>query len=251
VSYDRNNRVPKRLPTRDEVTIQEGRASKTMTSRRLLGACTGAALAGCTIAATAAVAAPPEFSPPFPNAFNSTSKAMTLETIGKFKVTCEADTNQGEVTGPATALLTITFTGCTTGEGPSGGSCQNVSSSGEIVTNRVSGTLGYLNRKHTAVGLDLSNPTGGPMVSFSCGEDEQVEVSGSLIGRITPINKVVGPGGHLTLKFVQREGHQAIKKLLGGPRDVTMTKNFFGPLEESGISSAELLAFGAPIEIVA
>ena len=225
-----------------------------MSLQRALVVALGAALAACSIAATPTLAAPPEFSSPFPNAFHSTSKAMTLETVGKFKVTCTAGTNEGEVTAPATVVLTMTFTGCGSGEGPSGGSCQNASG-GEIVTERLFGTLGYLNRQHTGVGLDLSNPaaspTGGALIRFFCGEDTSVEVSGSLIGKITPINTVVEPGAHMTLKFAQKEGHQAIKKLLGAPRDVPMTRVLFGPLEESGIASTDLLSFASPIKIIA
>jgi hypothetical protein len=222
--------------------------------QRTLGVSLGAALAAFSVAATPSLAAPPEFSPPFPNPLKAASKGMTLETIGRFKVTCTADTSTGEVTGPATAALRITFTGCASGEGPGGGSCQNASG-GEIVTEPLFGTLGYVNRKHTAVGLDLSNPsaspTGGALIRFFCGEDTSVEVTGSLIGRIAPINKAVEPGGHMTLKFAQKEGHQAIKKLLGGSRDVPMTRVLFGPLEESGIASTELLSFASPIKIIA
>jgi hypothetical protein len=225
-----------------------------MSLQRTLGVSLGAAFAACSIVASPSLAAPPEFSSPFPKGFHSTSKATTLETVGKFRVTCTAGTNKGEVTAPATAVLTMTFTGCTSGEGPSGGSCQNASG-GEIVTEQLFGTLGYLNRKHTAVGVDLSNPTasptGGAMIRFFCGEDTSVEVSGSLIGKITPINKVVQPGGHMTLKFAQKAGHQAIKKLLGGARDVPLTRVLFGPVEESGIASTDLLSFASPIEIIA
>jgi hypothetical protein len=225
-----------------------------MSLQRTLAVSLGAAFAACSIAAPSSLATPPEFSSPFPNTFQSTSKAMTLETVGKFRVTCTAGKNSGEVTGPAAAVLRIAFTGCTSGEGPSGGSCQNAAG-GEIVTEQLFGTLGYLNRKHTAVGLDLSNPTasptGGALIRFSCGEDTSVEVSGSLIGKITPINKVVQPGGHMTLKFAQKAGHQAIKKLLGGSRDVPMTRVLLGPLEESGLASTDHLSFASPIKIVA
>lgn len=199
-------------------------------------------------AATGAAAAPPEFSPPFPNAFHSTSKAMTLKTIGGLKVSCIADTNKGEVTGPASALLTISFTGCTS----AGSRCQSPNGlAGEIVTERLLGTLGYVSREPKEVGLDLSNPTGGPMAVFFCGEDLRVEVFGSVIGKITPINKVVKPGAHVTLKFAQKAGHQAIRMFLGGPLDVPLTSVLGGPLEESGISSTDLLTFAAPVVIIA
>jgi hypothetical protein len=222
--------------------------------QRALGVSIGAVFAACSVAASPSLATPPEFSPPFPNPFKASSKAMALETIGKFRVTCIAGRSKGEVTGQATAVLTITFTGCTSGEGPSGGSCQNASS-GEIVTEPLFGTLGYLNRKHTAVGLDLSNPTTGPsgggLMRFVCGEDTSVDVGGSVIGRVTPINTVVETGAHMKLNFAQKEGRQAIKKLVGGTRDVPMTQVLFGPLEESGIASTDLLSFASPIEIIA
>jgi hypothetical protein len=225
-----------------------------MSLQRTLGVSLVAVCAACSIAAPSSLAAPPEFSPPFPNPFKATSKAMALETIGKFKVTCTAGTSKGEVTGQATAALTISFTGCSTGEGPGGGSCQNASR-GEIVTELLFGTLGYLNRKHTAVGLDLSNPsaspTGGGLIRFFCGEDTSVEVGGSVIGRIMPINTLIETGAHMRLNFAEMEGHQAIKKLLGRTRDVPMTQVLFGPLEESGIASTDLLSFASPIEIIA
>jgi hypothetical protein len=173
---------------------------------------------------------------------------MTLETIGGLKVRCKADTNKGEVTGPVTALMTISFTGCTN----AGARCQGPNGlPGEIVTQRLSGTLGYVTRAPKVVGLDLSEPTGGPLAVFFCGEDLRVEVFGSVIGRITPINKTIAPGSHVKLMFAQKEGHQAIRMLLGAPPDVPMTSVLGGPLEESGISSTDLLTFAAPIKIIA
>src|SRR5205823_5782223 len=112
-----------------------------------------------------------------------------------------------------TALVTFTFTGCSSGAGT--GECQSsVSKFGEIVTKRLTGTLGYLNKKHTAVGLDLVETAGGPMIGGFCGEDVTFEVFGSLIGKVAPLNTVVEPGSHMTLKFAQKEGHQRIKRLL-------------------------------------
>jgi hypothetical protein len=214
----------------------------------VLAACIAAVIAVSAMTAAVAAAAPPEFSPPFPNALTSTSKAMTLETIGGLKVKCKADTNKGEVTGPATAAMTIGFTGCTI----PGARCQSPNGlPGEIVTQPLLGTLGYVTRAPKVVGLDLSEPTGGPLIVFSCGEDLRVEVFGSLIGRLTPLNKTILPGAHMALKFAQKEGHQAIKMLLGAPLDVPMTSVLGGPLQESGIATTDLLKFAAPIRITA
>jgi hypothetical protein len=65
-----------------------------------LGACSAVALATWAIATTTALAAPPESSPPFPSPSTSTSAVTALQTVGKVKVMCKADTNKGEVTGP-------------------------------------------------------------------------------------------------------------------------------------------------------
>jgi hypothetical protein len=143
-------------------------------------------------------------------------------------------------------VLTVTFTGCAN----AGASCQNGAVAGQIVTERLAATLGYLNRRHTAVGLDLSTPPGTPLASFFCGEDLRVEVFGSVIGRIKPIDVLVEPKAHATLRFAQHEGHQAITRLVSGPRDVPMTSVLGGPLQESGLSTTDLLVFASPIEIV-
>jgi hypothetical protein len=219
-----------------------------MKHTKFLGVLAAVLIAGSALSVSAAAAAPPEFTPPFPNPFTSTSKAMTLHTVGGFTVKCKADTDKGEVTGPATALLRITFTGCTSGaahcQGPNG-------LPGEIKTEQLLGTLGYVTRQPKVVGLDLSSPTGGPMIFFFCGEDVRAEVSGSLIGRLTPINKTLAPGELMHLTFAQKEGHQTIRMLLGGPLDVPMTSVLGGPLQETGLASGDLLKFAAAIRVIA
>jgi hypothetical protein len=214
----------------------------------ILGMCLAVVLAAGAMTAVGASAAPPEFSPPFPNAFHSTSKAMTLETaVSKLKVTCKKDTNKGEVTGPATALVTIAFTGCKSTAVP-GALCNSANGlPGEIVTERLLGVLGYtMIEPVKEVGLDLSTPTGGPMVVFFCGALKG-EVFGSVIGRIAPLNKA---SKKLTLSFAQAAGHQAITHFLGGPIDVPKT-TFGGPLEESGLASADKITLAAPVVIIA
>ncbi len=207
-----------------------------------------AALALAAMTATGASAAPPEFSPPFPNAFNSTSKAMTLESaVSKVKVTCKKDTDKGEISGPSTALVRMAFTGCRSTE-VVGVLCSSPNGApGEIVTERLLGTLGYTMREPVKeVGLDLSAATGGPMAVFFCGALKG-EVLGSMIGRITPLDKATKK---LTLSFAQAGGHQAITRLLGGPVDAPELK-LGGPLEEAGFSNTDKLKLAAWAVIVA
>jgi len=221
-----------------------------MQALRRLALCVAAACAAGAIAAASASAALPEFSPPFPNAFHSTSKATILETIAKVKVKCIADTNEGEVTGPETGHIKIRFTGCESKtikcKSP------NALNPGEIETPVLALAPGYITHTPTLteVGIDISSPTGAPVMEFFCGAALRGTVIGSVIGKITPINKLVNPSGHFILKFAQKAGHQAIQHFETGPVDI-LEASFGGPFEPAGLASTDAIGFIAPIKISA
>jgi hypothetical protein len=219
-----------------------------MTRLRTLGLCCIVVLAlsaGLTASASAAL---PEFTGPFPTPFTSKSGKTTLETVKKATITCLADKGSGEVTGPKTGTTKITFTGC---EFVTIGLACNTPGvpPGEIVTAPLVMTLGYINGPKKEAGIDLSTATGGPLMEFTCG-GLRVVVDGSVIGKITPVNKVVKPPSHFTIKFTQAGGKQKPAKFEGGPTDVLST-SFGGPFAESGLSSTEELSFAVPTMIVA
>jgi len=219
-----------------------------MTRTRTLGLLCMAAFALSATMATAASAALPEFTGPFPTPFTSTSGATTLETVKKATIKCTADTNAGEVSGAKTGTVTIIFSGCelvvlgltcnTVGLGP-----------GEIMAGPLVMALGYINGPKKEAGIDLSTATGGPLITALCGP-LRVLVDGSVIGKITPVNKVVVPPGHFTLKFTQAAGKQKPTKFEGAPIDVLST-TFGGPFAESGLSSTDTISFGIPTAIAA
>jgi hypothetical protein len=219
-----------------------------MTRARTLGLCCIAVFAlsaGVTASASATL---PEFVGPSPIPFTSKSGITTLETVKKATITCKSDKGSGEVTGPKSGTIKITFAGCefvtigvvcnSTGVPP-----------GEIVTARLVMTLGYINGPKKEVGVDLSTATGGPLMEFSCG-GLRVIVDGSVIGKITPVNKTVAPPSHFALRFTQAGGKQKPTKFEAGPTDVLST-SFGGPFAESGLSSPEEVAFPAPMMIAA
>jgi hypothetical protein len=219
-----------------------------MTRIRTLGLCCIVLLvlsAGLTASASAAL---PEFVGPFPTTFTSKSGKTTLETVKKAVITCVSDKGSGEVTGPKTGTMKITFTGCefvTIGL-----ACNTVGvPPGEIVTAPLVMTFGYINGPNKEVGIDLSTATGGPLMEFSCG-GLRVIVDGSVIGKITPVNKVVTPPNHYILKFTQAGGKQKPAKFEGGPTDVLST-SFGGPFAESGLSSTEAVSFPVATMIAA
>jgi hypothetical protein len=210
---------------------------------------------GLSLAAVAAVmafsgasaSALPEFSAPFGKPFTSTSKASLFETVGGSKLMCKADTNTGEVTGPQSGVITITFTGCKL----TGIPCNTPGMApGTIATNLLTMTIGYINKANKEVGVDLVEPFGGGFLNYGCGPTLFAKVQGSVIGRITPINVKVKPGKVFTLHFTQSKGVQKPVKLEGGPVDVLET-SFGGPFVESGLMSTDKVKFGEVVELKA
>jgi hypothetical protein len=216
-----------------------------MRRTRMVALCLTTMFAASGIAAASASALP-EFTSPFPKPFRSTSKKSVLETVGKTKVTCKGDTNTGEIINPTTLTVTITFTGCESKKF----TCTSPGAAvGDIVTKLLVGRLGYIHAPKKEVGLDLS-ADGGTITQFQCG-NLVVVVRGSVIGRITPVNKVVSAPGVLTLRFAQKGGKQAITKFEGGPPDVLESSINGGPFEESGLSSTDLIKVLSPVEVKA
>jgi hypothetical protein len=198
-------------------------------------------------ASAAASAALPEFTGPYPKAFTSSSKTSILETVGKTKVKCAADTNAGSITGPGTGNLTITLTGCES----KGFLCNSPGgAAGEIVTHSLTSTLGYINRELKEVGIDFANPAGALLMEFQCGNLLGV-VRGSVIGKVTPINKLVKPPGHFTAKFIEKKGIQAIGKFEAGPLDILEASINGGPFEPAGLKASDLIRFSEPVELKA
>jgi hypothetical protein len=120
---------------------------------------------------------------------------------------------------------------------------------GEIVTTSLLMTLGYINEPKKEAGIDLSTATGGPLMEFVCG-GLRVIVDGSVIGKLTPVNKPVNPPGHFVLKFAQSAGKQKPTHFEGGPVDVLST-SFGGPFAESGRASTDTISFPVPMMVAA
>lgn len=186
-----------------------------MASIKLVALCL-VAVSGVGAATAASASALPEFTGPFPKPFMSSSKVSNLGTVSKKRVKCIADTNTGEVTGPNAGHVTIRYTGCESSKFP----CNSPGAgAGEVVTFPLTTTLGYVNRAAKEVGLDLANPAGALVEEFQCANIRGV-VRGSVLGKITPINKPVKPPSKLTVKFVQKAGKQSIVEFAGGPPDI-------------------------------
>jgi hypothetical protein len=218
-----------------------------MRSHKCVAVCVAALIAAGLSTATAQ-AALPEFVPGAGVPFTATSGKSTLETASKLKVKCTADTATGTTTGSKTLSMAITFTGCVTGVAP----CTSPgAAAGEIETTVLSGLLGYtVNPEVKEVGIDLSSPTGAPIAEYVCGPALHGVVSGSVIGQITPVNTLLAPPKHFTLKFKQKKGLQQITHLFAEPLDVLGT-TFGGPTFLTGLTSKDTIKFAAAVEIKA
>lgn len=214
---------------------------------RIAGLCTTLLLALGGAAAQSSSAALPEFSAPFGKTFTSSSGQARLRAVGGKRVICAASTDAGEISGPKAGSVTITWTGCTLQKTP----CFTPGSApGEIVSPTYAMTVGYINKANKTVGIDLTEPSGGPFLLFTCKLGTRVLVLGSVIGVITPVNKLVTPSETFLLRFQQKGGIQQVPNLEGEPTD-TLEVSFLGPFQKAGLRMADSILFGEPVTLSA
>ncbi len=219
-----------------------------MTRIRTVAGSLGTAVLLSLLVATAATAALPEFSGPFPKVFTSKGSKISVETASRIKATCSAATNTGEVTGPNTGTVEIRLTGC----GVSTFKCTSAGAAeGEIVTNTLIATLGYLNAAKKEVGLDNSAPpASGQFAEFSCA-GVKVVVTGSVIGKVAPVNKLVKASKPFKVKFKQSKGKQKQTKFETGEEDVLSGSVNGGKSEGAGLNLSDQVIFTTSVEIKA
>jgi len=214
---------------------------------RVAGLCATLLLALGAAGAQSSYAALPEFSAPFGKPFTSAGGANRIRGVGGKRVVCAASTDTGEITGPKTGTVTITMTGCmlkktqcsTPGSAP-----------GEIVSPAFAITVGYISKAAKTVGIDLTEPSGGPFLLFTCLSGTRVLVLGSVIGKLIPVNKLVTPSETFKLRFRQAGGIQKIQNLEGEPKD-TLEVSFLAPLETAGFGMEDTILFGEPVTLSA
>jgi hypothetical protein len=98
----------------------------------------------------------------------------------------------------------------------SGSKCESTGAKeGEVKTEPLTAELGYVNKAKGEVGLKEGPSKGELLTRFKCGENT-IEIRGSVIGSITPINKLITSEGHFALEWTLVEGKQAITKFEGG-----------------------------------
>lgn len=132
--------------------------------------------------------------------FTGAGGAATLETIHAVKVTCKAESSDGEFTSAKTVgNIAVVFTGCES----LGYRCKTPGSAeGEIVTNPLAGTLVWEKYGKT-VAIDLTPQSGEWFVEFTCGP-ANAKVKGSVLTNI-PADKAETK---VDEKFTAKKGKQ-------------------------------------------
>jgi hypothetical protein len=180
--------------------------------------------------------------------FTSTTEGSELETVGRVNLKCHAGTARGEFTGPKTDTATITLTGCEYGS-PNGISCDTPGSKeGEVVTNKLEGSLGYISGGGTSkpiVGMRLAPASGTQFAAIEC-SGVNVTLAGSMVATLTAqINRMTLTS---TLKFKAAKGRQIPEQLEGGSTSV-LTATAGSEAEQAGLTSIESNTNEEPLEI--
>jgi len=189
------------------------------------------------IAVASAAAALPEFDGPFPKPFHSLGGAGLLETTGAKKVNCASNHVNGNITGPKTDLALIRFLGCENTEILPVKCNSSGQGTGVIQTSPILSLLGYLNKTTKEVGVLLEPDNTALFASFECGGIVKIEVKGTVVGKITPVNT---KSKTFTLELKQAGGVPNPSGL-EGQTDLLATKIGGGGFEDSGIQQTNIL----------
>jgi hypothetical protein len=199
----------------------------------------------------------PEFTPETSQKFTDKSGTSELRSAKHETITCASDITSGEIAGPKTvANVKDTYFKCT--QGASKIKCRSIpnpekKSEGtegkeeEIITNTVEGELGTVSGG-TGVGEDLKPVTGDTrFVTIKCGT-LNVSVTGSVIGEVTPLNKLQTTGD---VVFAANSGNtnQAFTEitLSGGPT----TDHLTAFTENAWLVSTDEITFEKAVEVSA
>lgn len=176
-----------------------------------------------------------------------TETTVMIETAAEKKMVCLAETATGSYTETKqVAGMVVKLTGC---EYPStGAKCSSAGAAeGEVVTNTLEGTLGWINEEKNKVGLDLF-PTGEeePVFEASCGATS-IKVRGSVIARVTNLNNMEST---FKLLYKQKKGKQEDLQFEGEAGEETLEASINGgTFEKAGLGLESKLTNEEELEI--
>lgn len=185
-----------------------------------------------------------------------TGGPYVLETKSGNKIECSTLSNTGKVTGLKTDTVKVLFDGCKSVllDEPCTSTVPKGKEEGDIETTELASELVYINKAKKEVGIVLKPKGTANFTTFEC-SGIKIEVKGSVIGVITPINKLVTPPAKFTLAFTQEKGVQKPTEYENEKgekvKDVLETSVAGGAFEESGENATVTLLYEEAAEIKA
>jgi alpha-tubulin suppressor-like RCC1 family protein len=178
-------------------------------------------------------------------AFSGSGGETTLTTAGHSAIKCIVANLSGEWTGPKTASVSVELEGCLTAGGAQCQTVTNPQTKSEIKLNSVLGELGFIRYEEVegkliaTVGLDLKpQPPMKELAAYECtGSSETGHIEGSVIGKITPLNKMTTESNVLYL--ARASGEQRPEFFQGSPTDTLIT-SFTAGTESKGSGASSL-----------
>ncbi len=184
--------------------------------------------------------------------------SVTLETVGKQKITCGGATFEGEYTGAKTASVSFNLIGCQNSKKQS---CQSAPViEGEIQSpTPEEAELGFINREKTAVGVDLKPKAPSMNLwTFECGKPPENTVAGAIEGSvIAPVKRIDVMSEEFTLAYNAKGGQQIPERFEGGLKDTLLITSTAGAgkgeksEEQAGLIAAVTVPNEEPLEIKA
>jgi len=204
-----------------------------------------ALLALSAVVTATASAAKPEFLPlKAGEKYKGESKVTSkLATEKKGTIECTKNKESGETTGTTgkTGVLTVDFEGCTVFGIANAHSLGDASN---IILVHGTTTLCYINAANKEVGIVI-HPE--PVHIEVAGK--LVEVKGSVIGHLTPINS--SKTGPYKAAFTQSGGKQTVTKCEGGATETLLTAENEGTFENSAEEATDEFSFEKAVELMA
>ena len=195
-------------------------------------------------------------------AFSGSGLETTLTTAGHSTIKCLATNIGGEWTGPKTASVNVEFQGCYNAQSQQCQTVTNPQNKSEIALKGVLGELGYIKYEEVegkvivVVGLDLKpQPPMTQLAEYECtGSSETGHLEGSVIGKLTPIDKMTTESK--LLYSATKAGEQRPEAFQESAKDTLIT-SFTAGTEAKGSAASSLNikeykgSNAAPLEIKA
>ena len=180
-------------------------------------------------------------------------RAVTLETVGKHKITCLSREGSVAVKTEYSLQLGLHLYSCTSSRRPcdTTGVGEANQPQGQMYLELL-GELVFLNKAKHQVGILFSPYNSGSYEDFhvSCREAPNDNIGGQVLARISPVGRVIVPPLTFSLTFEKKAGMQNPGLYEGsGPITLTTTPEG-GEAEETGLSFSSTLAFPEPMAIL-